>query len=398
MADTKTKRRGHGEDSIFFSDRLNRYVGDISVGFRPDGRRIRRRVTGRTKQEVRDKLKAVHAELDAGLKAPSSYMVRQAVDAWLRDGLDGTSERTKTLYEGLLEPLMDLIGKRQLRELSAGEVREALGDLTDRYSTRSLQITRNSLERAIAHAQADDLVARNVAALVKAPRGRPGRRSKSFTVEQAKAVLAAARGTRLEAYVTLSLLAGIRTEEARALRWDDVVVWVDDATGWRPVTQVGFDGARAGEARFAICVWRAERAGGDTKTEKSRRTLALPQMCVDVLRLLWAQQEKDREQAGELWQESGLLFASRVGTALTANNVIRAFRIITKKAGLGEDWVPREMRHTFVSVLSANGVPVESIALLVGHDRTATTELVYRHEIRPALTEGAEIMDQIFAS
>jgi site-specific recombinase XerD len=58
--------------------------------------------------------------------------------------------------------------------------------------------------------------------------------------------------------------------------------------------------------------------------------------------------------------------------------VIRAFRLITKKAGLGEDWVPREMRHTFVSVLSANGVPVESIALLTGHDRTATTESVYR--------------------
>ena len=57
-----------------------------------------------------------------------------------------------------------------------------------------------------------------------------------------------------------------------------------------------------------------------------------------------------------------------VGTALTADNVIRAFRIITKSAGLGEDWVPREMRHTLVSVLSANGVRVESIAQLVGHE------------------------------
>lgn len=81
---------------------------------------------------------------------------------------------------------------------------------------------------------------------------------------------------------------------------------------------------------------------------------------------------------------------------MTANNVIRAFRIIAKAAGLGANWVPREMRHTFVSVLSANGVPVESIALLAGHDRTATTELVYRHEIRPELTQGAEVMDKIF--
>ena len=84
-------------------------------------------------------------------------------------------------------------------------------------------------------------------------------------------------------------------------------------------------------------------------------------------------QARDRLRAGELWQDHGLVFASTVGTPLTANNVIRAFRGVTKKAGLGEDWVPREMRHTFVSVLSAKGVPVESIALLAGHDRTATT-------------------------
>ena len=45
------------------------------------------------------------------------------------------------------------------------------------------------------------------------------------------------------------------------------------------------------------------------------------------------QQEKDRLRAAELWQDNGLAFASRIGTPLTANNVIRAFRIITKKAG-----------------------------------------------------------------
>ena len=63
----------------------------------------------------------------------------------------------------------------------------------------------------------------------------------------------------------------------------------------------------------------------------------------------------------------------------------------------GQVWVPREMRHTFVSLLSAHGVPVEAIALLAGHNQTATTELVYRHQIVPALTRGAEVMDQIFS-
>jgi integrase len=363
MSETTVRRRGHGEDGIYFDAARNRYMGAVSVGYGPGGKRARRKVSGKTKQEVRAKLEALHDELNAGVKSSRTYTVRQTVEDWLCEGLDGTSERTRTLYEGLLEPVLEMIGARPLRDLSAGDVRSALGELVTRYSTRSLQITRNSLERAIRHAESDDLVGRNVAALVKSPRGRSGRPSKSFTLDQAKALLAAAEATRWHAYVALSLLVGIRTEEARALRWDHVVIWVDEATGWQPVTTAGFDAVRSDDDRCAIYVWRSERHGGDTKTEGSRRTLALPQRCVEALQQQWKLQAKERLRAGELWQDHGLVFASRIGTALTANNVIRAFRIITNKAGLGEDWVPREMRHTFVSVLSANGVPVESIAL-----------------------------------
>ncbi len=73
---------------------------------------------------------------DAGVRSSSTYTVRQAVDDWLREGLDGTSERTRTLYEGLLGPLIEVIGARPLRLLSAGDVRTGLGKLADRYSTR----------------------------------------------------------------------------------------------------------------------------------------------------------------------------------------------------------------------------------------------------------------------
>jgi integrase len=62
------------------------------------------------------------------------------------------------------------------------------------------------------------------------------RPSKSFTLEQAEALLSASESTRLHAYVVLSLLVGIRTEEARALRWDHVVTWVDDPRGWQSIT------------------------------------------------------------------------------------------------------------------------------------------------------------------
>jgi hypothetical protein len=89
VTDTTARRRGHGEDAIYFDATKNRYVGAVSLGFGPDGKRVRRKVSGRTKQEVRDKLKALHAELDRGLRTSSTYTVRQAVSDWLKRGLPG---------------------------------------------------------------------------------------------------------------------------------------------------------------------------------------------------------------------------------------------------------------------------------------------------------------------
>ena len=76
---------------------------------------------------------------------------------------------------------------------------------------------------------------------------------------------------------------------------------------------------------------------------------------------------------------------------------MRAAKAVVKKAGLEPEWTPRELRHGFVSLLSDYGIPLERIALLVGHSSQATTEAVYRKQLRPVITEGAEAMDDIFA-
>ena len=383
MTDTATRRRGHGEDAIYFDETKNRYVGAVSLGFGPDGKRTRRKVTGRTKQEVRDKLKALHAELDRGLRTSSAYTVRKAVDDWLQGGLPGRSERTRSVYREALTPLTEQIGAKPLKELTAGDVRTGLEALSDRLSTRYLQIAKASLARAIRYAEAHDLVGRNVATLVDPPSGAIGRPSRSLTLEQSLALLGAARESRLNAYVVLSLTVGIRTEEARELRWDHVDL-DGDPGAVRPVPP-------------SVAVWRSVRQGGDTKTAKSRRALALPQTAIQALREHHRRQAEDRLAAGALWQDHGLVFASSIGTPLDAANVRREFRKIMEAAGLGAGWAPRDLRHTFVSLMSADGVPIEEIARLAGHNRTATTELVYRHELRPVITTGAEVMDRILS-
>jgi len=174
----------------------------------------------------------------------------------------------------------------------------------------------------------------------------------------------------------VSLLTGARTEELRALTWSYVDLDSDPPF---------------------IMVWRSVRAGGDTKTRKSRRTLKLSQRCVDVLRGHQALQDEIRHAAGSQWQDNDLVFPSRVGTPADASHVRRSFRPVVAAAGLDpREWTPRELRHSFVSLLCDADVPIEHISRLVGHSSTTTTETIYRKQIRPVIVHGADVMDRIF--
>jgi integrase len=91
------------------------------------------------------------------------------------------------------------------------------------------------------------------------------------------------------------------------------------------------------------------------------------------------------------------VFASEVGTEMDRHNVLRGFRKILKATGLTpQDWTPRELRHSFVSLLSDAKVSIEVISRLVGHSDTTVTVRVYRHQLRPVVEEGANEMDRIF--
>src|SRR6185437_149290 len=153
-----SSRRGWREDGVFFEHNSpcrdshrhrhcdGRWRGVISLGFDTDGRRIRRKVSGKTKAIVQDRLKALHSDVETGVRAQPNYTVRRAADDWLAQGLHGRSPKTIKKNENVL----------------------------------------------------------------------------TLSLDQASALLAAVEGTRMHAYIALCLATGIRTEEARALRWEHV--------------------------------------------------------------------------------------------------------------------------------------------------------------------------------
>lgn len=373
-----TTRRTRGDGGLHFDETRQRWIATTTLGFDGRGKRITRKASGRTKTEAKTKLRDMIRDHEEGVvTAANNSTVGDAVRDWLAFGVAGCSAATLQNYRVTGENhVVGPLGARRLRDLSADDVDRWLRAESKVVSTRTLRLMHSILNRAVKHAMARDKVRRNVVELCAIPAGQSGRRSKSLDLDQAEALLRAAVGSALHGYIVLSLLIGARTEELRALRWGDVDL-MGRPTASPPVPP-------------SISVLRSVRDGGDTKTRKSRRRLAMPRRCVQAL-------DAHRARLGRTPARTDLVFVSAAGTALDAHNVRRAFRRVVERAGLDPmAWTPRELRHSFVSLLSDSGVPLEHISRLVGHSGTAVTEAVYRQQLRPVLEEGATAMDAIF--
>ena len=172
----ETKRRARGEDSIYYDRNRERWAGTITVGWKPDGRRDRIIVRGRTKTEVKEKLRTRHTELAAGIRTTAHYTVEQCLKDWL-ETLNTQAESTVTGYRIMARHLSVLIGNVKLAGLKVRDVDFALGKLAERLSTRSVRLARMILIQASRNAMVNDLVVRNVADLTAVPTGKPGRPS-----------------------------------------------------------------------------------------------------------------------------------------------------------------------------------------------------------------------------
>jgi integrase len=138
----------------------------------------------------------------------------------------------------------------------------------------------------------------------------------------------------------------------------------------------------------------------DLKTEKSRRTLALPDVCRDALRAHRKRQLQERLKAGEDWVDTGLVFTTyarrgmgrKVGAGLQPRNVLRTLHALLERATL-----PRmrfhDLRHSSASLLIAAGVELVEVSMLLGHSELRVTADLYSHLQQQTAAKAARHMD-----
>ena len=436
----KKRRRDRGDGTIAWDKANKCWVGKLSLGYNRDGTtRNRPSVRGRTKAEAKDNLDKLRDEINAGVRTPATYTIRQCVEAWF-DSIERDPHTMETITGQARNWIYPRIGATKLRDFTATDADAFFKELAEVLGKRSLVMIKSTLRRSIRRAQVHDLIARNVVELIDLPAGQPGRPSRAMTQEQAAKVLKTASG-RATIYVRVVKASSGRygathaatetgelacgTKPLRNATITEVSRETKETTCRACRRQIGIDdteddklrlealfvvsitlGLRPGELRKlawdhvdlnggVVHVWRSASKTGDTKTPKSKRSLILPKRAITALKAHKARQDRERREAGEAWNASNLVFCHENGTMYTSEALNWRFSKMTRKAGIGH-WHAHEGRHTAVSIMSSNGVPIQEISDTVGHKSTHVTETVYRHVIVPAIRGGATVMDDVF--
>jgi integrase len=231
------------------------------------------------------------------------------------------------------------------------------------------------IRNALADAEREELVHRNVAKLVRPPSVHR-EEVHALTVEEAKRLAGAVRGDRFEALWVCALTLGLRRGELLGLRWADI----DFTEGLLTMRQA------------------LQRIDGhlllvEPKTSLSRRTVPVPAPTLLALRVHRSHQSVERLSAGSNWHDSGLVFVTHSGTPLEPRNVNRAWYAVRETPGLGAVRL-HDLRHSCASFLLAAGASPRTVMKLLGHSQIGLTMNTYTHVLpdveRAAIDAAAE--------
>ena len=364
------------------------------VRFRDGSRRKVERVDKADAQRDLDALITLRAQE----LAPDAPRVRTAtfadvIEAWFSAGCPNVAPSRTSRHARVKAPntianarqllgasVLPKIGSLKVDRTTTRRLEELFESMVAKgYATSRIDRNWNYLNQACQHALRERRIKTNPAADVLLPAMRPSKPRKSFTIDQAQALLTEAipADPRPAMWLT-GLMCGLRPGELAGLRWPFVDIDSDEPSIEIAERAMEVDDKYVGQAV--------------PKTPKSKRTIGLHPLLVAAL----VRHREEQKILGQ-YDAEGFVFCTRNGTPMTMSNMRRAFQTLCKRAGLGKGWTTYELRHSFVSLVSDQLDDLVKVADLAGHVDTRTTQ-GYRHNVHPSLPHAIGAWDQLLAS
>jgi len=365
---SKRDKRGNGQGTLYQRSGRRGWFGAVTANGK------RKIVHAETKTEAAHLLAQTIAQREAGrlVVAPN-----QSTGAYLQQWLEQVVKPrvrpgTYRGYEQLVRThLVPALGKTRLDRLAPAQVQAVLNaKLEGGLAPATVRYIRAVLRSALKHAVRWGLAGYNAAELVDGPRVER-EEIRPFTPAQARQLLDAAHGDRLEALYAVALSMGLRQGEALGLRWEDVEL--DDGLI---------------HVRRQLLRTKAGLAVAPVKTARGRRTLTMPTTIVETLAA-----HRQRQLAAGI-APTGYVFTTIGGKPLDARNVVRAFKGLLRKAAL-PDRRFHDLRHSAATLLLVQGVPARVVMDILGHSQIQVTLGTYSHVLPELHRDAADRMDAI---
>ncbi len=368
------RRRARGEGSILQRGD-GRWVARVTL---PDGKR--REFYGKTQAEVRAKLIAARADVQAGLPLPSA---RLTVGAWLSEWLATVahgSVRASTFrtYEGYVKNRVQghPAARLPLARVSPSDLDRLFADLRAAgLSPRTIEQIRAIIRCAFNVALKRGLVGRNVATLTAPPRVER-KEAPALSPEGARRLLDGLASAARYPLYAVALATGLRLGEVLGLRWQDV----------------DLDGGVL-HVRQAVQRLGQQTAFVPPKTHRSRRQISLPGSTIALLKEHRTRQIEQRLAAGPAWEEYRLVFTNGLGGPLVPATITKGFQADLRRAGLPAMRF-HDLRHGTASLLLAQGVSPRVVMERLGHSTITLTLGTYSHVIPALDREAADQLDR----
>lgn len=270
---------------------------------------------------------------------------------------------TKSLYGSLSRKHLEVtdIGAKRMDRLKPSDVESLIVELRGKtLADSTVRQVYTVLRQALDVAVRDGLLASNPVAKVKRP-GVARTEARYLAASDVVRLLEAARGLRYYVGVVVMAATGLRRGEVAGLLWSDI----DLKKGELPV-------------RHTLSRVDGELVLTEPKTDRSRRKVPLHAGAVTALKQWRTQQAQERRVAGNQWTDTGVVFATELGTMVDPRNLLRTVELAAKKAKI-EGVGAHTMRHSAAVAWLEGGVHIKAAADLLGHSSISITGDLYGH-------------------
>ncbi|CAB4580503.1 unannotated protein [freshwater metagenome] len=368
---TAAKRRAKGEGTVYKDEARGDFTGLITI----DGKR--RRVRGKTKKEVTEKLGALRFADPVVARLDRSVTLAALLDDWMTNVVarrladEEIAPATAEAHEWAVRLWTHYAGKVKLVNLTTLAAEKAMGEMSTAstpLSRASLVKIRSTLNQACRWGQRHDYLVRNPAEAIELPASKelaPKRDKAALTAGDQKKLMRALKGTQFELLFVTMMQTGLRVGEVLALGIDALNLDGDPAT----IAVVRGIRATRGKGRLS----------DELKTKGARRTLAIPQDLADRLH----DYVIDNAPDDLLWtQADGVNPVDR-------STVRKELAAACAKAKINQV-SPTELRHTAATQMVDAGLPLHRVADVLGHTTTRMLQETYRHT--PEVVHGADVL------